>query len=162
MILDARRIPRDGVSWAGEEPGSVLADVEGADVEACGPIRYELGVRVVGDEVVVSGSLSAEVRFVCCRCGNAFASQVREPSFGWSGHMADLNESVDLTPAMREAILLAFPTYPVCRPDCGGLCPQCGADLKRGRCRCRAPRDPRWGALDGWSARKKSNRSPTR
>ena len=37
-----------------------------------------------------------------------------------------INDCVDLTPYMREDILLAFPQHPLCEPDCGGLQAQPG------------------------------------
>jgi uncharacterized protein len=43
---------------------------------------------------------------------------------------------VDLSPAVREELALAAPAYPVCREDCAGLCPTCGADLNQGPCQC--------------------------
>lgn len=44
------------------------------------------------------------------------------------GHHVDLDDSV------REAALLARPMVPLCRPDCRGLCPRCGADWNEGPC----------------------------
>jgi uncharacterized protein len=43
---------------------------------------------------------------------------------------------VDLAPLAREAIVLALPLAPLCRPDCLGLCVDCGADLNDGPCGC--------------------------
>ena len=43
---------------------------------------------------------------------------------------------LDLRPAVREQWLLAMPAYAVCREDCKGLCPHCGADLNAEACRC--------------------------
>lgn len=49
-----------------------------------------------------------------------------------------------------DAIVLAMPIKILCRPDCRGLCPTCGADLNTGDCACPAPApDDRWGALRG-------------
>lgn len=39
-------------------------------------------------------------------------------------------------PELREAILLELPTLPLCKPDCMGLCPKCGANLNEGPCEC--------------------------
>lgn len=47
------------------------------------------------------------------------------------------NPVVDLGPLVREALLLEVPMTRVCRPDCAGLCPGCGADLNQETCRCR-------------------------
>lgn len=55
---------------------------------------------------------------------------------------------VDLDELMREQVLLALPTRQLCREDCKGLCPNCGADLNAQSCRCEQPQiDPRWAAL---------------
>lgn len=57
-------------------------------------------------------------------------------------------DSVDLTDDMREAIILAFPRYPVCRPECRGLCGRCGKNLNIEACTCTPLDDNRWTALD--------------
>lgn len=58
-------------------------------------------------------------------------------------------ELLDLAPLVRDAILLELPIAPLCRPDCAGLCPTCGAALEDGDCGCPpAASDPRWAVLD--------------
>jgi len=54
---------------------------------------------------------------------------------------------VDVTPAVREELILAVPQYVVCRDDCRGLCPSCGHDLNAGPCGCAPATDLRWQAL---------------
>lgn len=55
---------------------------------------------------------------------------------------------IDLDPLFREQLLLALPGYPVCREDCKGLCPVCGANLNDRECGCdRHVPDPRWAGL---------------
>ena len=39
-------------------------------------------------------------------------------------------------PEAREELALAVDAFPLCREDCRGLCPRCGADLNRGACSC--------------------------
>ena len=52
---------------------------------------------------------------------------------------------LDLRPALREQWLLHVPGYALCRDDCKGLCPTCGAELNAGPCDCAsAAADPRW------------------
>jgi uncharacterized protein len=55
---------------------------------------------------------------------------------------------IDLDPILREQLLLALPGYPVCKEDCKGLCPVCGANLNDRECGCdpHVP-DPRWAGL---------------
>lgn len=56
---------------------------------------------------------------------------------------------IDLRPAVREQWLLSVPAFVLCRDDCKGLCPSCGADWNAGPCHCppAESRDPRWDAL---------------
>jgi uncharacterized protein len=57
-------------------------------------------------------------------------------------------DEIDLSAAVYEQIVLAFPIKPLCHEECRGLCPQCGADLNEGICGCASPSsDPRWEAL---------------
>ena len=54
------------------------------------------------------------------------------------------NESIELDDLLREDILLELPTKFLCKPDCKGLCPQCGKNLNEGKCGCSARQvDPR-------------------
>ena len=46
---------------------------------------------------------------------------------------------IDLEPLLNAAVLLETPLMPLCRPECLGLCPTCGANLNDGPCGC-APR----------------------
>ena len=48
------------------------------------------------------------------------------------------SDDVDVTAAVREEIALRVPVFPLCRPDCKGLCAGCGADLNAGPCSCMA------------------------
>jgi uncharacterized protein len=59
-----------------------------------------------------------------------------------------VGDEVDLEPLVRDAVLLELPQAPLCRPDCAGLCPFCGANRNDEACGCEAPPDPRWSALD--------------
>jgi uncharacterized protein len=57
---------------------------------------------------------------------------------------------IDLEKPLHELIMLEFPVYPLCSPDCKGLCAQCGSDLNKSECGCTAESiDPRWDALRG-------------
>ena len=70
---------------------------------------------------------------------------------------------LDLRDAVREELLLAVPGYPVCRPDCRGICPQCGKDLNEGPCESRPVSKYKklaWLGI-GWSPRSRSSDSTT-
>jgi uncharacterized protein len=58
------------------------------------------------------------------------------------------NHQIDLAPLAREYMLLDMPITPLCRPDCQGLCPVCGANRNRENCGHQPdPIDPRFSAL---------------
>jgi uncharacterized protein len=58
------------------------------------------------------------------------------------------NHLVDLGEAIREYALLALPMQPLCKPDCKGICPNCGADRNIEECRCQTEEgDDRFAAL---------------
>ena len=57
-------------------------------------------------------------------------------------------DQLDLERLARDAVLLELPAAPLCREDCRGLCPSCGADWNEGPCGCEPAPDPRWAALD--------------
>lgn len=48
----------------------------------------------------------------------------------------DANHILDLGEAIRQHVLAAAPLQPLCRPDCRGLCAECGQELNAGSCRC--------------------------
>ncbi|MFQ5473413.1 MAG: DUF177 domain-containing protein [Dehalococcoidia bacterium] len=54
---------------------------------------------------------------------------------------------LDLSEGLRQYILTSGPSKPLCRSDCAGLCPECGADLNVTSCSCAKPADSRWAAL---------------
>lgn len=58
-------------------------------------------------------------------------------------------DQLDLAPVVREYALLELPDAPLCRDDCAGICPVCGADRNAGACGCDTTvRDERWAVLD--------------
>ena len=68
-----------------------------------------------------------------------------------------LKDSLLLEDVLREQVLLSLPVRTLCKPDCKGLCPRCGANRNSQPCSCDVgPSDPRWHALAGLRSRIKS------
>jgi uncharacterized protein len=66
-------------------------------------------------------------------------------------------DSLALEDVLREQVLLSLPVRTLCKPDCKGLCPRCGANRNSQPCKCdEGPSDPRWEALSGLRDRIKS------
>jgi DUF177 domain-containing protein len=58
------------------------------------------------------------------------------------------DECLDTQAIVLEQLQLNVPMKPLCRPDCQGLCPQCGADRNTSPCSCvESVTDPRWAGL---------------
>jgi uncharacterized protein len=74
--------------------------------------------------------------------GTHIASDEAEDSF-----IIDANLMLDLGEALRQYALMSMPGKPLCRPDCAGLCPNCGANLNEGPCACQDRSESRWRAL---------------
>ena len=148
MIIDVVRLSGSGEVFKGEESTSIL-DMDG-DGSVClhRPIEYELRAYLAGRDLIVQGSVALELSFKCSKCAEFFELRVADEDFTHVKELSDDIESVDLTEDIREAMLLLFPTYPVCRRECKGLCAQCGADLNKAECQCEKPADVRWGDLD--------------
>lgn len=71
-----------------------------------------------------------------------------EPADDPESFLIALNHTIDITEAVRQYTEVVAVMQPLCRPDCPGICPECGADLSLGTCGCdRSPVDTRWAAL---------------
>jgi uncharacterized protein len=119
------------------------------------PASVRLGYYRSGQEVFLAGEMRSRVVGQCARCLASFEfahaprfSFIMVPREGrWaeedlSGGGGDLTwyegEEIDVSPMLRERLLLALPTLPLCREGCRGLCARCGADLNAGPCDCAA------------------------
>ncbi|NLC70549.1 MAG: DUF177 domain-containing protein [Desulfuromonadaceae bacterium] len=59
-------------------------------------------------------------------------------------------DELDLREAVQDQLLMALPVRPLCREECLGLCPVCGADRNRESCGCpETAVNPKWAALAG-------------
>jgi uncharacterized metal-binding protein YceD (DUF177 family) len=91
------------------------------------PLHYDLEVESLHDALLVQGTLDLTLDCECVRCLKPFAYRIKLEH--WTQHLplegdekvSVDNDSVDLTPFVREDILLEFPRHPLCKPDCGGL-----------------------------------------
>jgi len=124
-------------------------------------------VRLAGNEVFVNGHVETRAQVECDRClqpveapvNTEFALEYIPGSEYESGGAAELTEAemsvsvfdgqaIDVDEIVKEQIVLAVPTRMLCREDCKGICPECGADRNKGDSNCTTgDTDPRWAAL---------------
>lgn len=118
------------------------------DLELAGPVAGEVRLSRTSRSILVRGHLDTTLREQCSRClvpmEAPISVEIEEealPSVDIDTGLPvdttaepealrlDDHHQLDLAPAIREAISLAEPIAPLCRPDCRGLCLECGADL---------------------------------
>jgi len=149
VIIELGRISEEGILIEGEEPGEILDLGDSGEIAPAGPLKYSLQVQYVTHELLVQGTLSAKVRFICSRCADFFVREVRDDEFFYERPVENLNTTVDLTDELRESIILAFSNFPVCRESCRGVCPQCGVNRNKKKCGCKEPKEEHWSAFSG-------------
>jgi uncharacterized protein len=136
------------------------------------PLNAALRARLIGDMVEIDGSFSTAVRLDCARCLQSFEMPLTS-SFALTyrrkesaAEQSDANpqeleltsedigliyyqgEEIRIDNEIQEQVVLAFPFRALCKPDCRGLCPACGADLNSGECGCdRLPPNNKFAAL---------------
>jgi uncharacterized protein len=132
--------------WREEDPG-----LEFSNAQINGSVRLEKHNR----DILVRGHFQGSLQMACSRCLTDFGGPVdvdfdllMAPGPGPGGgeeelSAADLDldyysgETLDLEPVIREQIILMVPLKPLCREDCQGICPECGAVLNLEACSCR-------------------------
>jgi uncharacterized metal-binding protein YceD (DUF177 family) len=120
MKVHLKQIPAQGLHLEGEED-CPIQELESEGIRCAGRLHYDLDLGVAGGALWANGSLSQPVELRCVSCLEKFVHEIRVPAF--AVHM-DLHgpESVDLTPSMREEILLNLPPYPHCDRDSDRVC----------------------------------------
>ena len=149
ILIEPWRIPPEGKDFEGEEQSEVLALEKDAGAEAKGAIQYDLHAQCVSHELIVTGSVGADICFTCARCADKFTARVEDHAFFCEKEVENLHETLDLTDEVRETIILAFPNYPLCGESCRGLCPRCGVNLNREQCGCKPLETGSWSAFSG-------------
>jgi uncharacterized protein len=147
MKINVKRIPTDGESLSGSDPASIM-DIEEPDVRFEHEIEYAFLAQIQGNALLVTGQMRTPATLRCSRCLRVFEQPLEVKPFVFHQELHG-EDFVDLTPQMREDIILELPQRALCAEDCKGLCPRCGKDLNQGPCRCKqSGGDLRWRALD--------------
>ncbi len=129
-----------------------------AVVKQGSPMRIDLRLEGLHDGILVSAEVEADAVGECVRCLDPVELPVEvefQELFAYSEDEAfDFvirDDHVNLESVVRDAVVLALPFQPVCRPDCPGLDPATGEKLEDGAVtQNREVTDPRWAALEGF------------
>ncbi len=146
LVVDTTKLPRQpGATRALKRVVPAPADLglelisvpEGSDIE------LDLTLTSVSEGVYVSGNVRGSLTGECGRCLEEISESFDVPIAELFAYADSTTEEttdedevgrmqgdlLDLEPAVRDAVVLTLPTNPVCRPDCPGLCVDCGARL---------------------------------
>jgi uncharacterized protein len=128
LKINLRHLEEHGIHLKGELPVAELdLGVNDELIHLGKPLRYDLTVELLHDAVLATGSLALPLECECGRCLKKFKTELKLA--GWAAHLPlegedkvpVENDCVDLTPFVREDMLLDFPQHPLCKPDCAGL-----------------------------------------
>ncbi|MGH3359386.1 MAG: YceD family protein [Nocardioidaceae bacterium] len=163
LVLDTHELGRRPgaereIVLAAPAPTELGVDV--LNVPAESPIELSLRLESVMEGVLVTGTASVALAGECVRCltdiDEGLTVDLQE-LYLYDGDDAEDEETsrmdgelLDLEPVVRDAVVLSLPQNPLCRPDCPGLCTQCGARLADDPDHGHGEvLDPRWAALEG-------------
>lgn len=133
----------------------VVGDIKNIDFAFIDDVRIEIEIFRTGDSIFVRGLITTTIKISCIRClddfdahleaelqYNFYPSEEKQfpPEVEINRKDLDLlyyqGDSINVTPLIKEQILLNIPSHPLCRESCKGMCPQCGSNLNQGPCRC--------------------------
>jgi uncharacterized metal-binding protein YceD (DUF177 family) len=120
MKAHLKQIPAEGLHLEGEEACSI-PQLEAEGVRCAGPLHYNIDIGVSSGALWVNGSLSQPVELRCVSCLEKFVHEIEVPAFAVHTELRG-PEAVDLTPFIREDLLLNLPAHPHCDRDGGCIC----------------------------------------
>ncbi len=156
LIVNLEDIPPEGLALTLNVSAADMAEIlEGGEETPTilSPLTGALRLRAKEwNRLIIKGAFKVTVIVICDRCladtPTELSYEVNEtldlitpgaPENADSDSDGDLEATdgkVDLSGLLGELFWLAWPDHFICRPDCAGLCPRCGADLNEGLCAC--------------------------
>ena len=120
MKIHLKQVPAQGLHLDGDED-CPIHDLEAEGIRCAGPLHYNLDVGVAGGALWARGSLSQPVELRCVSCLENFVHDIQVPAFAVHTELHG-PETVDLTPFIREDLLLSLPAHPRCDTDGNRVC----------------------------------------
>ncbi|MGJ8657433.1 MAG: YceD family protein [Akkermansiaceae bacterium] len=156
LEIDLGLLPEEGKAFSGELDPKVFGLSE-KDVKEMGGLEYDLYVQRFDDELLLRGYLGAPFEFTCVRTNKKFVQTISLEEVAVSIEV--VSGVIDATEALREEVLINFPSYPRC--DEGDEPMECELD-ERYLALDKPPEDSvsdapsdeqvdQWSALDGFN-----------
>ena len=115
MKVHLKQVPAEGIHLEGKEETDIL-ELEENQIKPLGPVEYSLDIGVSESGLFVTGEIGVDVGLECVSCLKRFIFPLRVEEFAAQIELTG-PELVDLTPLIREDILLALPVHPHCDWD---------------------------------------------
>ena len=154
VLITLEELQLHRISVSKTYPAGAL-DYHGAEFRQVGDLKVDAVAELVGVEIRVRGHLGTVLECACDRCLGAVAIPVerdvdlfyrpmkeiaRDEEIEIAEDESDVafypEEGIELADLVSEQVILSLPMKVVCRPDCRGLCPACGANRNWEPCRC--------------------------
>jgi len=142
--IHLRQIPEEGLHLEGDED-CPIPELEKEGIKCAGPLHYSLDMGISEGSLWANGRLSQGVEVTCVSCLERFVHTIEVPDFALLTELTG-PEMIDLTPFIREDILLNLPAYPHCDRQDGKVCK--APEVKPEIAKEDPPRKPDWSALD--------------
>jgi uncharacterized protein len=164
-VLDTRQLGRSAGSqrqYRREIPAPAQLGLDMIKVPQDSPLLLDVRIEAVTEGVLATGSVTGRLTGECGRCLTIFTDDLAVDFVELFAYPNSATEEttdpeeiprlegphLDLEPVVRDAVVLSLPLTPLCRPDCGGLCSECGEPLDElPDNHTHAQLDPRWAAL---------------
>jgi len=128
LIINLRHLEAHSLKLKGELPVADLdLDLRDELIRAEQPLQYDLEAMLMEEGLLLQGRLLLPLHCECVRCLKPFEFQLalgqwaQLLALAGEDKVSVVNDCVDLTPFVREDILLEFPQHPLCKTDCSGL-----------------------------------------
>ena len=128
LTFNIRHLENKELQLAGQLPLEELElDLNDEVIQPSGPLEYDLNAQELDDALLIQGTLRLPLEMHCVRCLKKFSYPLDLED--WTCHLPLTGEDavvleadlVNLTPQIREDILLALPQHPLCEEGCVGL-----------------------------------------
>ena len=181
MEIRLEQIEEEGLTFEFEKAVDtfpILAEmIANGECEFTAPLRTALRALRIGDLVEIDGEIETSVRLPCSRCLQPFETPLKSSfTLTYMQQAADVmedtepqevelsaedmgivyfqGEKINLKDAIQEQVVMEFPLRPLCKLDCKGLCPRCGADMNEDPCDCeQGPSPGKFAALKKWNVK---------
>jgi len=139
-------------------PGAL--DYHGVEFRQTAPLKVDAVAELVGSEISIRGRLATRLEARCDRCLGPVDIPVEQNFDLFYRPVATIaheeevelpedelgigffsGDGIELADVVTEQVILAVPMKVICRADCRGLCPVCGANLNNAKCDCLPPKD---------------------